>query len=335
MRNESFRVFFSVSPGKNILDSSIVSSYHRDAAPRIRVRINHPMRIKDVILKSVGFVSEVVAETSEGSEYEHEGTGFFVSVPSVIPGGLTYSYFVTARHVAQRLQGRTISFQVNKVGGGKTQIQSLIPRWYIHPDTDVALVALADVKTLDVIFVSVNSFATAAAIGEQDIGIGDEVFTVGLFDFGPGQHSYRPIIRVGNISMIPSEQVHIDMGSGLSKFVDAYLVESRSIGGISGSPVFVRPTSYIVGLSGENQIRVAGLSDRAPYLLGMMQGHWDIGDINKSELLRGGVNVGIGIVIPAQRILDLLNDPDLVAMRQAADQRYLDRITAKPDERPA
>jgi hypothetical protein len=61
------------------------------------------------------------------------------------------------------------------------------------------------------------------------------------------------------------------------------------------------------------------------YLLGLMHGHWDIPTRNKNDLLMtddlfGKVNMGIAIVVPAKKILEVLNHPELVKMRQQHDE---------------
>lgn len=54
--------------------------------------------------------------------------------------------------------------------------------------------------------------------------------------------------------MIPSELIHTDkLGD-----IEVYLIEARSIGGVSGSPVFVRESFPRAGKH---------------YLLGLMHGH--------------------------------------------------------------
>jgi hypothetical protein len=55
-------------------------------------------------------------------------------------------------------------------------------------------------------------------------------------------------------------------------------------------------------------------------LLGLMHGHWDIkeSDLNKAFIShdrKNGVNLGIGIVVPAQKILETINHPELQEMR--------------------
>ena len=293
------------------------------------------MRIKDIMLQCVGYVSELVNETSEGQEYDPAGTGFFVSVPSKIAPG-SYQYFVTAKHIAHSLQGRTIAFIVNTKDGAKAPLQSLIPIWYLHPTTDLAVTVVKNTAGFDALSVSTRSFVSEEVAKVKNIGIGDEVFMVGLFQHAPGTDYNMPIVRMGNIAMIPRDQIYINTGPD-SGYVDAYLIEARSIGGVSGSPVFVRPTAYVVGTNELGRsVEVAGIDGGAPYLLGVMQGHWEIkeSEINRydwSHDVKRGVNIGIGVVIPAQRILDLLNDPDLVELREEADRRYLEGLTPQND----
>jgi hypothetical protein len=68
----------------------------------------------------------------------------------------------------------------------------------------------------------------------------------------------------------------------------------------------------------------------------MVHGHWDIkeSDLNKINFIHDsqrGVNLGIAIVIPAYKILEVLNSPVLVRMRERAEKRLLDAIAPKPD----
>jgi hypothetical protein len=114
---------------------------------------------------------------------------------------------------------------------------------------------------------------------------------------------------------MPKEQVPLGR-FGLS---DAYLIEGRSIGGLSGSPVFVRNTITIPGINEAGQVtQVAGLGQA--HLLGLVHGHWDMpvdfSEFGKTET----VNMGITIVIPAKKILEILFSPALVELRNEAFQ---------------
>ena len=86
--------------------------------------------------------------------------------------------------------------------------------------------------------------------------------------------------------MIPTEQIQTELG-----FSDVYLVEGRSIGGLSGSPVFVRRTETIKVRMEDG--RITTLNSPGPFkLLGLMQGHWDIkeSDMNKARGKHGDRN---------------------------------------------
>jgi hypothetical protein len=53
--------------------------------------------------------------------------------------------------------------------------------------------------------------------------------------------------------------------------VDAHLIEAKSIGGLSGSPVFINMTPFEMTASKGRPSKIFHL-----YLLGLMHGHFDI-----------------------------------------------------------
>jgi hypothetical protein len=67
------------------------------------------------------------------------------------------------------------------------------------------------------------------------------------------------------------------------------------------------------------------LAHSGPFkLLGLMHGHWEIreSDINNPLIQhdrKHGVNLGIAIVTPASKILDILNEPALQTIRALKD----------------
>jgi len=281
------------------------------------------VRIPDVILKSVGFIGEVTHRDSSGISGDLYGTGFFIAIPSSITGYFFFC-FVTALHVVKDLVGREIYVLVNKKGGGVTALSSLAGSGlWTHPtdrSADVAVIPMGPDPTADYIAVAVNDFATPELIQAQNIGIGDEVVITGLFTPAPGTKRNMPIIRHGNIAMLPEEQIQTEMG-----YADVYLVEARSIGGLSGSPVFTRPTVFVqVVLEDGTTKTLHGIGDQYP-LLGMMHSHWDIreSEINSPQVLhdrKRGVNLGIGIVVPASKIRETLYHPELVASRKEMEE---------------
>jgi hypothetical protein len=288
---------------------------------RITREYDPSVRVPDFVLKCVGFVGEVDHRTSSGVEGELHATGFFLSVPCQRLRA-SHVYFVTAKHVAERLREREIYFLVNRMHGGTISIEAT-NKWWFHPTdptADIALVQL-DVNPLaDIMSVEVQQLATPQILAQMDIGIGDEVFATGLFSHVPAVTRNIPIVRHGNIAMMPGEQIQTDLG-----FADVYLVEARSMGGLSGSPVFVRPTVYAKLTSGLNrQVDFLGVGHGVT-LLGLMHGHWDIreSELNKpsfSQDRKHGVNLGIAIVVPAVKILETLNQQELVTLRKQQEE---------------
>jgi len=92
--------------------------------------------------------------------------------------------------------------------------------------------------------------------------------------------------------------------------VDAYLIETRSIGGLSGSPVFVNLGFHrlIDGKLAQNKN-----PHRTLYILGLMHGHFALPGLKDlfpdDPLGRERLNMGIGIVTPAEKIREVLNQP--------------------------
>jgi hypothetical protein len=290
------------------------------------------VRIPQVILKSVAFIGEVTHEDSSGLSGDLCATGFFVAVPFVSPE-LSHSsrffYFVTAAHVAKHLSDRPIYFLVNKRGGGVTGISKVLDSdWWVHPTdrtADLGIVHVGRQEEADILAVAVDDFVTKDDIDNERVGIGDEVFVTGLFTEAPGVSRNMPLVRHGNIAMIPEDQIQTELG-----YADVYLVEARSIGGLSGSPVFVRPTVNVE------------LGDQTAYgvgstkLLGLMHGHWDIREaqMNNPTVIqnrRSGVNLGIGIVVPAAKILETIYRPDLVEFRMSIEEEILRKGVLETD----
>ena len=271
------------------------------------------MRIADEIIKSVGFVS------FDTDPLCYAGTAFVVQVPFEDSSGCLH--LVTAKHVADAVGSDFVIGFNGKDGKPLFAKNGGVP-WYFHPEepdsVDVAVIPFASsrIRDYDISPIPVQIFADEKRIKEYDIGLGDELFSVGLFTRYFGLTTLIPIVRTGNIAMIPKERVPL----GRFGLADAYLAEGRSIGGLSGSPVFCRNTLKMPGINEQGQVKhVAGAGQI--HLLGLMHGHWDLpvdfSESDKSE----AVNMGVSIVIPAKKILEVLYSPNLVRTRDEAFQR--------------
>lgn len=165
--------------------------------------------------------------------------------------------------------------------------------------------------------------ATQELIKKENIGVGDEVFLTGLFANHYGSQRNIPVIRAGNIATMPEEKVHTEkLGD-----IDAYLIEVRSISGLSGSPVF----AYLGG------IRKVGNSmnlRKGPlfYLLGLMHGHFELSklEIDTFEydtLTNVQINMGIAIVVPVWKILEVINQEEFKNRRDLALKQAKEKIS--------
>ncbi len=290
----------------------------------------HPtVRIPDEYLNCVAFIGEVAAEDATGVHGDPYATGFFVSLPADAPGMEPFLYFITAKHVANDLAGHKLCFFVNKLGGGVTTFAGIgDDHWWLHPEdktTDVAVVPVFNPPGVSIAAVDLREFALPGVIEQLVIGIGDEVFAVGLFTEVIGTTRNWPVVRHGNIAMMPTEQIDTELG-----YADVYLVEARSLGGLSGSPVFVRNTGTP---SNPDKVRGSGImfgTGKHIKLLGLMHGHWDIkeSEMNKPFFThdrKHGVNYGVAIVVPAMKIFETLYRAELIQMRETLERRAQSR----------
>ena len=266
------------------------------------------MRVPDGVRKCVVFLGLPNGE----ERVSFIGTAFFVLIPSSVEG-TSYIYLVTAKHVAEKLENNPFVLRINTKDGQSVLFDVEEAKWFFHPtdsSVDAAVLPWAPSRReFDYKAVHVNTFLSDEIIQKEGIGAGDEVFITGLFACVIGSARNLPIVRTGNVAMMPDEVIPTQFGN-----IEAYLVEARSIGGLSGSPVFVRKTVPL------------GMGEG--YLLGLIRGHWEIPTQRKNDLLMNDdlfekVNTGIAIVVPAKKILEVLNHPELVKMREQHDKEIL------------
>lgn len=280
-----------------------------------------------------------------------KATGFLVLAGE---GDYLRQHLVTAEHVITNLSKKiaadematglkqTLAVRFNMVTGGSKAFSLAGARWWSHPDLE----NLSDVATtpfsidqasteqvwlpLDGSIVETSSRPHLRAKGAR---LGQEIAIVGLFRHHYGSTTKSvPIVRVGNISAMPVERIK----SRYCGFIEAFLIEARSISGLSGSPVFVnlsddprrRRSLAVVGVEQNSD----SIVDFSRYLLlGLMHGHFDLPNMIEDAVTedngggeREAINTGIGVVIPIQKIIETLYQPELVEMRkkkQAEDRK--------------
>jgi hypothetical protein len=277
------------------------------------------MFVPDFVRQCVLFLGTMDPETSR---FIPKATAFIVSIHEP---GIGFRYIVTAKHNVENFTkfGWPMYIRSNLWNGGVREDNWSAARWYFHPDqasTDVAVATITfdPEEAYRTIVLRTETpdkgmVATTDVMEANNLGLGDEVFIVGLFKSHHGQKRNVPIVRIGNLAMISGEPVSTTYCGD----TEAHLVEARSIDGLSGSPVFIH--SPLLHPQGATQFR----------LLGLMHGHFDIKNLNEDIVVEHlgdvtrGINTGIGVVIPVEKILETIDQPELAELRkkQADDHR--------------
>lgn len=249
-------------------------------------------------------------------------------------------YAVTNRHV---IEAGDLTIRLNRKGGGIDVINTSEDDWCLHEDGDDVAVYSIDVGNWFRHWsVGTDTFLTQEMIEAYTIGYGDDVFMVGRLVSQSSVQKNSPVIRFGNISLMsdPSEPIRCNKEDR-----EAYLVECRSISGFSGSPVFVYCERFYTDESMERltRYRRSRMTDReleaaermkpvshsgtiGPFLLGADFCHLpNLGKVyykgKPHKEYEAEINTGIAAVVPAWKILEILENPRLTVEREEGDIR--------------
>jgi len=283
------------------------------------------MVIPDDIRKCVGFIGY---QKPDGTVL-FAGTVFFVARKMDTIPDRAFVYAVTARHVIDSIRGKGINMvllRLNRKTSDAVWVRTRVQDWISNSSdasVDVAVTRFNLDEPLAHKVIPLEASATSHIIQEHKIDVGDEVFLSGLFAPHVGRKNNIPIVRVGNIAAMLHEKVSTSIGE-----IDAYLIEARSIGGLSGSPVFVNVTGVRHG--------VLTITD-APqlFLLGLMHGHFDSEffplDSFADASGKAGINMGIGIVVPVEKIIEVINQPAFRDPEKATEDQLRKQNPPKTD----
>ena len=168
------------------------------------------------------------------------GSGFLISIKAAVEGW-THIYAVTNSHVIR--EGNSPVIRLNTQSGETDVLEYEQDAWIHHPDGDDIAVCPLDFPAAQFVVRFIDRdkvFVTPNRIRFFDIDIGDGTFMVGRFSNHEGKQRNTPSVRFGNIAMMPDEPIKHPRGH----MQESFLIESRSIGGYSGSPVFVHIPNY-------------------------------------------------------------------------------------------
>jgi hypothetical protein len=288
------------------------------------------MRIEDSVRDTVVFLGYPTDDPAKGG-IDCIGTGFLLLYDG-------FPYLVTVRHVAEVLGNDPFMIRVNRYDGGSDNIPVDNVKWYYDsdPTIDIAVIPfdLPNRKEHYGRYIDDKKetwwWNKARKYGA---GIGDFCYTVGLFRLLAGSKRNMPIVHFGTIARTMSswenETIPIkdwrDPDGKKTIQTNAYLIESQSLAGLSGSPVFIRASNLMVrpdDIAANPGSSPEDIGDAVAmwrlHLLGVWQGAWDAppDEVLGAEIGKEvRVPVGIGVVIPADHIHYALEGDELKAMR--------------------
>jgi hypothetical protein len=276
------------------------------------------MRLPDRILHTpclLGFKKETP---------HYAGSGFVVAVPGA--HGNSHLYVVTAKHLAERMECCPIIMGFNHRDSSKALLEEDSVHWYVHPTeasaVDVAVTPFASAQRdlLDLEPVPEHLFTSGERMRKAPIGVGDEITAIGMFTRFSDEDRHLPIVRTGHLAMLPTLRIPVKNFEDM----EAYVAE---IEGLSGSPVWVRPTDYFNAAQkdgGEEKPPVPFNGDTDVMFLGLLHGRWAVSEEaieGQSAQYTEKMVSGMSIIVPAHKILEVINQPELAAMRTKKDEK--------------
>lgn len=256
------------------------------------------MRIPEILLDGVAFLYRSKQEAA--ARVKIGGTGFIVgrklAGSEEVFGHRKYlPYLVSNRHVV--FEGSACVASVNRRSGGVADPWDIDQNdWVSHPTADLAATCVVNYlrpQEHRVTHVPDTRLLVQDFIERSMLGIGDEVFMVGRFVNHQGSRENRPAVRFGSLSMM-LETVRI---KNVEHPQECFSAEMRSRTGFSGSPV----TAY---------------RTRATTLMDVPVGYvdfWRLLGVNAGYVIDEDdeSNTWLNAVIPAWKIMELLNMPKL------------------------
>jgi hypothetical protein len=266
------------------------------------------------------------------------GSGFLIAIPyqqEIAGQQRSHIYVVTNSHIVR--EHKSTFIRLNNMDGRHEVVPKTYQDWIDNWDKDDLALCMLDNTTMSNygwLAPLPNSFLTKKHVYWGSGGIevmfprsvtfGSDVITVGRYVGFDGKQKNLPVIRFGNISMLPYEPIEHSR-KGLKQ--ESFLIESHTIGGYSGSPVF-----SIQPLEGSPLAAMTGTEWVFPdKLLGIVWGYSYV-DTPVKRKIRGnyedvGNNMivpehsGMSLVIPAWKLGEFLGRDDLVMQRKNIEEK--------------
>lgn len=253
------------------------------------------------------------------------GTCFFVRYGPRLQPGFGLTYVVTARHVVEeaarrshdgivrirvdvqpqvRDKAETLTERIRQLDGGPqpphqlpfpppglkhgiNEIETRLSQWSFHPDqsryVDVAVFEYPHYHPVHHEGrLELFRWRDGAPSATERHKVGESVYMPGLFAVHPGEMRNIPVIRHGTIAALPEESIKTEMGE-----LEGYIVELRSMGGHSGSPVLRK---YVFRYDADDW-------DRTDYeLIGVLSCSWKPSLSDYLTKVAREINYGLAVV---------------------------------------
>jgi hypothetical protein len=336
------------------------------------------MRVDPMFIDCVAFV----CARNRSGKVEPGGTAFFVEVVDDDDLGRRWTYLVTAAHNLEESIGQEIYVRINTTPNARTGVEykderTLKDDWFKHWNADVAAIVAPhdpqpaqrvplslsvgrdyryDLKAFD--NKSGQPILESALLSTYRDGIqvevGHDLFFPGLFVESAGKKRNLPIVRFGNVSRMPGDEL-ITIRNPVTRTtrqIKGYLAEFHSWGGHSGSPVFWHyeyniaipinvplwraPRSALLIDNSTQSVRVDVQVKRGFVigLLGLVSAHFDVDSTARDKRRQTHrniiprVNAGTAVITPAENIRELLMSDEMKEDRRR-------RIAEMEEEEPA
>ena len=314
------------------------------------------MQVDARTMKSVVFLGEPA-----GNGFRADGTAFFLSVTE--EDAKEFVYLVSCRHVVRPFTDReqtepdnsSIWIRVNRKRSSPRLYETKRSEWICHEDRFIDVCVFPcnlswwegeDDVDVGVVSASREILTPEKERQQGELRVGDPLFMPSVFVGRVGSRRNIPVLRLASVAALAEEPV--EWGS---RRRPAYLIETRSLGGTSGSPVFLHTAAIgrFIGDGSEAWADVWQNADTGEYelpyfLIGMMQGTHggqyasDFATDPEDERVvptDADFNAGIGIVIRYQEILEVLNRDELKAARMATVKQSKKDSGYRPAAAPA
>jgi len=312
-------------------------------------------RIEDQVVDAIIYLYPSREHAEEGKL--DGGTGFLVSAESSINKNRIYIYAVTNKHVIDN--GGTV-VRINRHDGNTEIIEIDYYDWERHPDSDVAMAQIGQMDANVVKFhcIRFDKLVTKEIVEALDIGLGEDVYMVGRFVHHAGKTTNMPSVRSGIISAMPNpnEKVRTQIGDQEAYLVEMRSISGFSgspvifdvpfdvwsLFGVLAKVMNSRVDKYGNNPPPEEMYSVKGRRNwsfegakglpLSTWLLGIDAGNfprfervYEIKTIQdrkerKETDYKAENHSGFSIVIPAWKILDLLNSDRFAMERKKVDK---------------